>query len=77
MCSRIRTQNNEKCRLFLAPRNGQVLLGMSDIDVLNIIKIIIYTISAEQTVGSSNCCTKMNAAQRDNPKQETVRGEIC
>ena len=50
MYSRIRGQNNKrKYRYFVVPRNGQALLSMPDIDALNIIKINIHAIGAEQT----------------------------
>ena len=45
---------------------------MPDIDALNIIKINIHTIGAEQTCGAN-----MHTVQRDDPKQETVRAEKC
>ena len=32
--------NRETCRVFVVPRNGQVLLGIPDTDVLNITNII-------------------------------------
>ena len=76
MCSRIRAQSNKrKCRFFVVPRNGQALLGMPDIDGLNIIKLNIHTVGAEQTRGSDNCCANMHPIQRDDPKQETVKAE--
>ena len=64
------------CTLFVVPGNRQALLGMPDIDALNIIKTNIHTIGAEQTIGSDSCA-KMCAIQRDDPKQETVRAEKC
>ena len=44
--------NKEKCRFFAVPGSGQALLGMPDTDVLNIIKINIHSIGAEQARGS-------------------------
>ena len=41
---------------------------MPDTDALNIIKINIHTIGAEQTGGSDKCCTNMHTAQGDEPK---------
>ena len=48
---------------------------MPDIDVLDVIKMNIHTIGAEQTRGSENCCTNMCTIQRGDPKQETVKAE--
>ena len=48
---------------------------MPYIDTLDIIKLNIHTIGTEQTRGSNNCCTKMCAIQRGDPKQETVKAE--
>ena len=74
MYSRIRAQNNKrKCRYFVVPSNGQALLSMPDIDMLNILKVNIHAIGADQTRGSDNCCTKMHAIQGDDLKQETVK----
>ena len=43
--------NKKKCRFFVVPRNRQALLGTSDIDALNILKINICAIGTEQTRG--------------------------
>ena len=51
--------NKRKCRFFVVPGKGQALLGIPDIDVLNIIKINIHAIGVEQTIGSDNCCANM------------------
>ena len=67
--------NMRKCRFFVVPRNGQAMLGMPDIDTLNILKVNIHAIGAEQTRGSDNCCANICTIQRDNPKQETVKAE--
>ena len=69
--------NKKKCRFFIVPRNGQASLGMSNIDMLNIIKINIHSIGSEQTGGSDNCCANMHTVQRDDPKQLTVRAQKC
>ena len=55
--------NKKKCRFFVVPRNGQALLGMPDWDVLNIIKMNINAIGAEQTGGSDKCCKNMHTIQ--------------
>ena len=39
--------NKKKCRFFVVPGNGQVLLGMPDTDALNIINMNIHSIGAE------------------------------
>ena len=54
--------NKEKCRFFVVPRNGQALLGMPDTDVLNIIKINIDSIGAEDA-GDSKWCANMYTVQ--------------
>ena len=43
---------------------------MPDIDILDIIKISIHTIEAEQTRGSDNCCPKMCAIEIGDPKRK-------
>ena len=50
---------------------------MPDTDMLNIIKISINTIGAEQTRGSNKCCTNMHTVHGVKPKQETGRAEKC
>ena len=50
---------------------------MPDKDALNIIKININTIGAEQTGGSYMCCANMYTVLGDEPKQETGRAEKC
>ena len=78
MYSRSRTLNNmKKCRFFVVPGNGHSLLGVPDTDPLNIIKINIHTIGAEQTGGTDKCHTNRHTFQQDEPKQETVRAEKC
>ena len=51
------------------------LLGMPDIDALNILKINIHAIDAEQTTWNDNCCANMHTIQGDNWMQETVEAE--
>ena len=50
---------------------------MPDIDMLNVLKINIHTIGAEQNRGNDNCCTNMHAIQGDDLMQETVKAEKC
>ena len=65
MYCRIRTKIiRKKCRLMVVPVNGQALLGMPDIDALNIIKINIHAIGTEQTGDSDNCCANRPTVQR-------------
>ena len=66
-----------RCKFFVVPRNGQALLGMPDIDVLNIIKVNIHSIGTEQTGGSDNCCANRPAAQKEDMKQERNRADRC
>ena len=47
--------------MFVVPGNGQALLGMSDIDVLNIINI--HSIGTEQGGGNVNCYKNKATAQ--------------
>ena len=49
--------------VFVVPGNRLALLGMPDTDVLNIIKISINAIGAEQTGGSDKCCANMHTVQ--------------
>ena len=60
---------------FIVSSKGQALLGMPDIDALNILKLNIHAIGAEQTRGSDNCCTSMHVMQGDdlNRKQSKLR----
>ena len=62
---------------FVVPRNGQALLGMPDIDVLNIIKVSIHSIGTKQTGDSDNCCTNRPTTQKEDTKLETNRAEKC
>ena len=45
------------CKFFVVLGNGQALLGMHDIDALNIINININTINIEYGRGTDNWCT--------------------
>ena len=45
MAVEIEHKNNKKrCKFFVIPRNGQALLGMPDIDMLNILAGILALI---------------------------------
>ena len=51
MC-KVKLQHNNKqklCKFFVVPGNGQALLGMPDIDTLNIITINFNTIDTQET----------------------------
>ena len=50
---------------------------MPDTDALNIIKININSIGAEQARGSDKCCTNMQTVLGSEPKQEMVRRMKC
>ena len=67
--------NNKKCKFFVVPGNGQVILGMSDTDVLNILKININLIGAEDARDSDKQCVNTHTVQGSEPKQETDRAE--
>ena len=53
------------------------MLGMPDIDEINIIKVSIHSIGTKQTGDSDNCCANKPTAQREVMKQETNRAEKC
>ena len=50
---------------------------MPDIYMLNILKVNIHMIGAEQTRGNNNCCANMSAIQGDGPMQEMVKADKC
>ena len=58
MCTvKIEHNNKQKCVHFVVmPGNGQALLGMPDIEVLNIININVNTIDMKDGRGTDNCC---------------------
>ena len=66
----------KNCRFFVVPRNGQVLLGMPDTDVLNIIKINIDSIGAKDAKDSKSYAN-MHTAQESESKQEKDSAEKC
>ena len=68
--------NKKKCNFFVVQRNGQALLCMPDTDTLNIIKINIHSIGAEDT-RDSEWCANIHTTQGSNHKQETYRAEKC
>ena len=74
MCTVIVEHNNnndkKKCGLFVVPGNGETLLGMPDTDMLNIIKICIDSIGAEDARDSKSCAD-MHTVRETEPKQET------
>ena len=55
-------------------RNGQALFGMSDTDVLKIIKIKIDLTGAEDA-RDSKWCANMHTVQESEPEQQTDRTE--
>ena len=67
----------KKCKFFVVPRDGHALLSMPDTDVLNIIKINIDSIGAEDARDSDKWCTNMHTVWGSEPKQETGRVEKC
>ena len=50
-------------QIFVALVNRQALLGIPDIDALNIITINIHSIGTEHGEGDDNCCTNKTAVQ--------------
>ena len=64
-------------QIFVVPGNRQALLGMPDIDILNIININIHSIGTEHSGGNDPCCT--NNAQEHRAqcrKQKGLRNAI-
>ena len=68
--------NKKKCRFFVVAGNGQALLGMPDRDALNIIKININSISAEDA-RDSKWFANMHTVWESELKKETDRSEMC
>ena len=68
--------NKKKCKFFVVPGNGQMLLGIPELDVLKIIKINIYSISAED-IKDNRYCANMHTAWGSISKQETDEAEKC
>ena len=78
--------NNEQemCRFFVVPGNGQALLGMPDIDMLNSTNINCKTTDAQETDRANNCSTNTATCQGSRHEQhytnmvkETDRVEKC
>ena len=57
------------CKFFVFPGNGQALLGMLDIDTLNIIHVKCNTIDAQETDGDNNCSTNTAICQSSRHEQ--------
>ena len=68
---------HEMCQFFVVLGNGKALLGIPDIDVLNIINININTTDMEDGKGTDNCCMNKATPQSANMMQETDRTEKC
>ena len=54
--------NKRKCKFFIVPGNGQVLLGMPDTAALNIINVNIDSIEAA-SMWKENCNTNIGDAK--------------
>ena len=72
------------CKFFVVPGYGQALLGMSAIDMLNIIHINCNTIDKQETDRASNCSTNTAICQGSrheqhctNVMQEVDRAKKC
>ena len=65
MCNtKLRHNNIQKiCKFIVGSGNGQVLLGMPDIDTLNIIKINCNTIGTHYKDSKDNCSTNTAICQ--------------
>ena len=68
--------NKKKCKFFVVPGNRQALLGLPDTDMLNIIKINIDLIGAEDA-RHSKWCVNTHTVQESEPNQETDGAEKC
>ena len=64
-------------KFFVVLGIGKALLGMPDIDALNIININIHSIAIKHYGGNDNCCTNKATAQHADTTQETIRTEKC
>ena len=57
---KVKLKHNNKhktCNLFVVPGNGQALLGMSDIETLDILNINCYTIDTQEADRAGKCST--------------------
>ena len=76
----VKIEHNNKhkiCKYFAVPGNGQALLGMSDLDMLNIINININSIGTEHGGGNDNCCTNKANSQNADMTHETDGTKKC
>ena len=64
--------NKKKCRFFVVPRNGQVLLGMPDTDALHIINISIDSIGAKDA-RVSEWCANMQTVWSPNQSRKQLQ----
>ena len=62
--------NTKRCHFFVVPGNSQALLGMPDIDALQILTIKIDSIGAEDA-GNTQNNINTDAAQESDANQET------
>ena len=72
----VENNNKKKCRFFVVPGNEQLLLDMPDTDVLNIIKINIDSIGAEDARDGKSCANTHTAHETE-PKQKTDSAKKC
>ena len=86
MCKvKIEHKNKQKmCNFYVVPWNRQALVGMPDIDTLNITNINCNTIDTQETDRANNCCTNTVICQGSryeqhftNMIQEVDRVEKC
>ena len=83
----VNIEHNNKhkmCKFFVVLGNGQALLSMPDIDVLNIMHINVNTIDVRDGSCTDNCCTNKaipqspwHEQQYANMTQATDRAEKC
>ena len=81
---KVKKQHNKKGNFFVAPGNGQALLGMPDIEILDILTINCNTIGTEEAAKAAKCSVNRAYSkdsgceqQYTNTRQEADRPEKC
>ena len=70
MLRKIEHSNKQKmCKFFAVSGNGQALLSMPDIDMLNIIHLNCNTVHTQEIDRASNCRTSTAICQGSRPEQ--------
>ena len=84
---KVKIEHNNKlkiCNIFVVPGNRQALLGMPDIEILNILTMNCNTMGTQETNRAAICCTNTANSQGScctkhykNTRQEAGRVESC